>query len=60
MMTFHYGRKCEKKITNKASEQTLTQIFLVNGDSKLKGDQGLVMRVLLGEPGVQGELYCTV
>ena len=59
MMTFHYGRKSEKN-TKQASEQTLTQIILVNSDSKLKGDQGLVMRVLLGEPGVQGELYCTV
>ena len=49
-----------KKITKQASEQTLTQIFLVNGDSVLKGDQGLVMRALLGEPGVQGEIYCTV
>ena len=58
-MTFHYGRKSEKN-TKQASEQTLTQIILVNSDSKLKGDQGLVMRVLLGEPGVQGELYCTV
>ena len=55
-MTFHYGRKSEKN-TKQASEQTL---ILVNSDSKLKGDQGLVMRVLLGEPGVQGELYCTV
>ena len=49
-----------KKITKQASEQTLTQIFLVNGDNKLKGDQGLVMRALLREPGVQGEIYCTV
>ena len=49
-----------KKNTKQASEQTLTQIILVNSDSKLKGDQGLVMRVLLGEPGVQGKLYCTV